>query len=418
MREKRILFVHQNYPGQFKHLAPFLVEQGCDVRALRQSKQGGSATQALEKLCGVEIWGWSAKRGTNLNAHPWAQDTETKFIRGEAAAEACEELKRNGWYPDLIVGHPGWGEMLFLKHIWPSTPQIHYLEFHYAANGLDVGFDPEFSDANWRSAARVTAKAGPSLLNLETMDAGLSPTHFQASTYPTWAQQKIQVVHDGINTDHVRPNPNIEIRLTEKGKVLRHGDPVITFVNRTLEPYRGYHRFIRALPEIQKRCPEAITIIVGSDGVSYGAAPKEEGATWKNIFLREVAEELDFSRIVFTGNLEYKQYLGVLQISACHVYLTYPFVLGWSCLEAMAAGCLVVGSATPPVEEVIQSDKNGMLVDFFDQDQLVATITDAITQPSQYGGIRAKARETIIKNYDLKRQCLPVQHQIIRSMLK
>ena len=213
----RVLFIHQNYPGQFRQLAPALVQQGLEVVALRQGP-AENQPPLPQKIQGVKLVGWQAERSTTLTAHPWVHDTETKLIRAEAAAKACEQLHRSGWNPDLVVGHPGWGELLFLRHIWPNVPQLHFLEFHYAAQGLDVGFDPEFPASGWQEAARVTAKAGPGLLNLEAMDRGLSPTQFQASTYPTWAQERIEVIHDGIATSTVRPNPGARVRLGAEGR--------------------------------------------------------------------------------------------------------------------------------------------------------------------------------------------------------
>lgn len=306
--------------------------------------------------------------------------------------------------------------MLFLKHLWSDVPQLHFLDFHYAAQGLDVGFDPEFPTTGWQASARVTAKTGPSLINIENMDAGLSPTKFQTSTYPEWVQNRIRVIHDGINTQHIAPDPNARLKIKAGGKVLKYGGEMITFVNRNLEPYRGYHRFIRALPAIQKAYPNAITIIVDGNGVSYGeAAPN--GMSWKNIFLEEVSRDLDLSRIIFAGTVAYETYLAILRVSSCHVYFSYPFVLGWSCLEAMACGALVVGSATAPVEEVITKDINGCIVDFFDQDALVATVIQALKKPERFSHIRKNARKTIVDNYDLNTKCLPEQIDLIQGLV-
>lgn len=410
----RILFVHQNYPGQFRHLAPALALQGCEVVGLRQG-QVGNQPPLPTHIQDVKLVGWQAERVTTLTAHPWVHDTETKLIRAEAAAKACEQLQRNGWNPDLVVGHPGWGELLFLRHIWPNVPQLHFLEFHYAAQGLDVGFDPEFPASSWQETARVTAKAGPSLLSLTVMDRGLSPTHFQASTYPTWVQDRIDVIHDGIDTNNIAPNPGACLRLGAGGLNLKPGDPVISFVNRNLEPYRGYHRFMRALPEIQKACPKAITVIVGGDGTSYGAAAPI-GTSWKQLFLDEVKGELDMNRIFFTGPVDYRIYLTLLQVSACHIYFSYPFVLGWSCLEAMAAGALVVGSATSPVQEAIEDGRNGLLVDFFDQQSLVSCVAKVLNYPHLFMKIRQSARTSIVHKYDLNHICLPKQLRLANGM--
>ncbi len=397
----RILFVHQNFPGQFGTLAAELAARGHEVKALRHATK-----QPPKAIAGVELHGWTSQRGTTAQAHAWVQDMETKIIRGEASARTAERLQQTGWRPDRIIGHPGWGEMLFLQHIWPDVPQLHYLEFHYAEAGLDVGFDPEFPADDWPAKARITAKKAANLLNLQSMTSGLSPTHFQASTYPAWAREKIQVIHDGIDTEAVKPDPGARLQLGSAGPSLSAGDPVITFVNRHLEPYRGFHRFLRALPEIQRHCPDAVTVIVGTEGSGYGG-PAPQGRSWKQLLLEEVGGQLNLAKVHFTGSLPYPAYLRLLQVSACHVYFTYPFVLGWSCLEAMAAGCLVVGSATAPVQEVIRNGVEGLLVPFFEQAALVEAVVGALQQPEEQLSLRAAARERVITHYDLRSQCLP-----------
>lgn len=413
---QRLLFIHQNFPGQFKHLAPALKRQGFDIKALLYRKQEAAAPAAIH---GIPVHTWTPKRGTTAEAHPWALDYETKMIRGQCVAELADRLRQQEWNPDLIIGHPGWGELLFLKQIWPMVPQLHFLEFFYQARGLDVGFDPEFSTTSrWEDQARVQSKCAAALMSLEEMDAGLSPTRFQAGTYPQWCQNRIHVIHDGIDTNHLKPDPTASLSLSTSSQQIQltAQDPVLTFVNRNLEPYRGYHRFMRALPEIQKRCPDLITIIVGGDGVSYGAAASS-GLTWKQIYLDEVAERLQLDRVFFVGNTCYKDYQQLLQISSCHVYFTYPFVLGWSCLEAMSIGCVVIGSDTEPVREVIQHNKNGLLVNFFDQDALIRAVTDVIASPERFEKIREQARASVVADYDLNKHCLPSQMELVDSLI-
>lgn len=412
---QRLLFVHQSFPGQFKYLAPALKQRGFDVKALLHHSQPGAAPTAIY---GIPVHTWTPQRGTTTQAHPWALDYETKLIRGQCVAELADRLRQQNWQPDLIIGHPGWGELLFLKQIWPLVPQLHFLEFFYQARGLDVGYDPEFSATScWQDQARVQSKCAAALMSLEEMDAGLSPTRFQASTYPYWCQQKIHVIHDGIDTSLLRPNPTASLNLSGAHPIqLTARDTVLTFVNRNLEPYRGYHRFMRALPEIQRRCPDLVTVIVGGDGVSYGAAAPA-GHTWKQIYLDKVAGDLDLQRVFFVGNLSYTKYQHLLQISCCHVYFTYPFVLGWSCLEALSTGCIVIGSDTEPVREVIEHNKNGLLVDFFDQDALIESVVDVVTHPQNFSQIRELARESVVAGYDLQSHCLPAQIELVDSLL-
>ncbi|MFI5326032.1 MAG: glycosyltransferase [Candidatus Rokuibacteriota bacterium] len=400
-----LLFVHQNFPGQFKYLAPHLAAAGHRVHALTIEGRGAP---------GVHVHRYKPGRGTSRETHAWTQDFETKVIRGEACAMAAERLKKQGFTPDLIVANPGWGESLFLPDVWPGTPLLALIEFYYAAHGLDFDFDPEFYVPDLAHDAKLRAKNAHLLMTLEDMTWGLSPTHFQRSTVPDAYQDRVSVVFDGIDTGVVRPDP--AATLTLRGRELRPGAEVVTFVNRNLEPYRGYHVFMRALPEILRRRPQAVALIVGNDQVSYG--PAAPSSTWKQIFLDEVKSRLDLSRVHFLGWLPYEKYLRVLQLSACHVYLTYPFVLGWSCVEAMSAGCLVVGSATAPVEEVVDHEKNGLLVDFADVDALTDTVVEGLAHPKRHAALRAAARRTVLERYDLATACLPEQVKLIETLAR
>jgi glycosyltransferase involved in cell wall biosynthesis len=353
-------------------------------------------------------------RATSRATHPWAQEFETKVIRGEACAAAALQLKAQGFTPQVILANPGWGESLFLKDVWPGAKMLALIEFFYSARGTDFDFDPEFHREDLARSARLRAKNAHLLLALADMDWGVCPTEFQRSTVPPEYRARTSVIFDGIDTNTVRPDPGAWVKVN--GRTFRAGDEVITFVNRNLEPYRGYHVFMRALPGILRRRPNATVLIVGGDGVSYGASAPE-GKTWKGIFLDEVKDRLDASRVFFLGRLAYADYLRVLQVSACHVYLTYPFVLGWSCVEALAAGALVVGSRTPPVEEAIRHGENGLLVDFFDRDGLADAVVECLADAGRCAPLRAKARATAIERYDLATVCLPQQVRLVTELV-
>ena len=401
-----ILFIHQNFPGQFKHLAPALVRQGHNVVAMPLTMQEAQPSV----WNGVRVVPYPVSRGTSPNIHPWVGDFESKVIRGQACFEAALQLKASGFTPQVIIAHHGWGESLFLKDVWPQARLGIYCEFHYQPHGADVGFDAEFPPANASDVCRVRLKNTNNLLHFETADAGLSPTHWQASTFPESFQRRITVVHDGIDTQAVAPNPAVSLTLGGTLALTRQ-DEVITFVNRNLEPYRGYHTFMRALPEILKRRPNARVLIVGGDGVSYGARPPQ-GQTWKDIFASEVRPEIsaaEWSRVHFLGTIAYAHFLALLQLSSVHVYLTYPFVLSWSLLEAMSAGCAVVASDTQPLKEAIVQGQTGRLVNFFDARGLAAEVCTLLDDPLQRQRLGAQARIFARSNYDLQTVCLPRQ---------
>ncbi len=259
------------------------------------------------------------------------------------------------------------------------------------------------------------------MLHEEIADAGISPTAWQAGTYPQPFRNKISVIHDGIDTGIVVPDSSARMRLNSAGGEvsITGNDEVITFVNRNLEPYRGYHIFMRVLPELLRRRPKARVMIVGGSNVSYGAKPPD-GKTWKQIFSDEVRgriSDADWSRVHFLGNIRYEYFLTLLQLSTVHVYLTYPFVLSWSLLEAMSAGCAIVGSDTAPVREVVQNGETGILVDFFDRSALVEGVCTLLDDPKRREILGKAARAFAIERYDLHTVCLPRQIEWIGELV-
>ncbi len=391
--------MHQNFPGQFLHLAPELQRRGHDCLALTDSNNKRASTIPVVRY-----------RHEAAAVDPAATRLGRNYTlmsdRGVTVARAACQLRDEKEYvPDVIIGHSGWGETLFLKEVWPKARLIVYAEFYYRGRGADVGFDPEFNPPNFDQVMIAQARGaylGQALLHA---DAGISPTNWQAGSYPAPLRQMIEVIHDGVDTSLMRPDPNASFVLPN-GKHLRAGDEVLTFVNRNLEPYRGYHIFMRALPDILAARPDAQVVIIGGDEVSYGAAPKGEKG-WKDTFLNQVRGRIDHARVHFLGRVPYDQFTAVMQISRVHAYLTYPFVLSWSMLEAMSAGALIVGSRTAPVEEVIQHGKNGVLVDFFDVPAWAKALIHALANPKTYDRHRKAARQTILDRYDLRCKSLP-----------
>jgi glycosyltransferase involved in cell wall biosynthesis len=405
----KILFVHQNFPGQFKHLAPALAGTGGhEVTAMTMQRPSALSWQ------GVRLVPYSAARGSTQGVHPWVGDFETKTIRGEACFRAALKLRAEGYEPDVIVAHHGWGESLFLKEVWPRAKLGIYCEFFYRRMGADTGFDPEFASEDEGDVCRLRLKNLNNLLHFQMADAGLSPTHWQASTFPDPFRQQITVVHDGIDTDVLTPNPRVSLGLrTSDGRqlTLTRADEVVTFVNRNLEPYRGFHVFMRALPELLRRRPKARVLIVGGNDVSYGARPPG-GQTWKDIFIAEVRKSIPdehWARVHFLGLVPHNLFTALQQLSSVHVYLTYPFVLSWSLLEAMSCGCAIVASDTQPLREAIEHDHTGRLVDFFDGQALVREICDLLDRPTERARLGNAARDFARHRYDLKTVCLPGQ---------
>jgi len=267
-----------------------------------------------------------------------------------------------------------------------------------------VGFDPEFPAIGADGNVALQLKNAATLLALSECDVGMAPTAWQRGTFPEIFRSKIEVLHEGIDTEAVKPAPDASFGLPS-GRRLTAKDEVVTFAARNLEPLRGYHIFMRALPRIMAERPNAEIVIIGGYGTSYGAPPPP-GSTWKQIFLDEVAARIDIRRVHFCGHLPHQDYLRALQISSAHTYLTYPFTLSWSLLEAMSAGCVVIGSDTAPLYDVINK-RNGILVPFFDIERLADRIVDVLAHPDRFHDMRTAARQTIVENYDLAQKCLP-----------
>jgi len=398
-----ILFIHQNFPGQYRALAPTMQRKGHKVMVM--------STRKDMHLMGIANISYQNGRSSSQQIHPWLQTTESAIIRGESVARSLEQLVRNGFVPDVIVGHAGWGEMQFIRQVTPHARIVSFCEYFYNGKGSDVDFDPEFpptEDPMLRCHARNLHLTSA----LVDSDVGVSPTHWQADQFPTFLRQKIEVVHDGIETHRLTPDEGAWIKLGRDNIRAQRGDEIITFINRNLEPMRGYHSFMRALPYILEARPKARVILLGGNEVSYGPAPASGGG-YKAQFLREVQDRIDLSRVHFVGQVPYNIMVNMLRVSDAHVYLTVPFVLSWSMLEAMSLGCCVIGSATPPVQEVIEHGKNGLLVDFFNPEQIARQVCEVLARPQDYQDIRRAARQTVVDRYDFQNVCLPQHERII-----
>lgn len=410
-----ILFIHQNFPCQFRAMAPELVRLGHNVAAIRPLNSEETAWQ------GVQLYPYTLDRGSSPGIHPWVGDLESATIRGEACFRKALELRERHFEPDLIIAHPGWGESLFMKEVWPKAKLGIYCEFYYQPYGADTGFDPEFPAKYPDDLCRLRLKNLTHKLHFEVADAGISPTCWQASTFPQPFREKITVVHDGIDTETLAPFPDASLTLALRGGgtlVLTRRDEVVTFVNRNLEPTRGYHVFMRALPEILRRRPKARVLIVGGDDVSYGARP-ENGKAWKDIFIDEVRPQIpddDWARVHFVGNIPHVHFPPLLQISTVHVYFTYPFVLSWSLMEAMSCGCAIVASDTQPLREVIRHDETGRLVGFFDVPALSEAVCELLDDAPARARLGSAARQFVVENYDLRTVCLPRQMAWVDSL--
>lgn len=405
----RLLFIHQNLPGQYRNIISSLANSNkYEIACIGESHN----ILRWEGIKGVRLHGYtpSVKRE---GAHRYVLGFENHILRGQAVAVTATELKKSGFIPDVTCVHSGWGEGLYLKDVFPETKVLMYCEFYYNLRDSDFTFgmkrEPSLEESGFLRTRNATQA-----LSFMSADHGISPTLWQKSCYPPPISDRISVVHEGIATEKIRPNPAAYLTLSS-GITLRAGDKIVTFINRNLEPYRGFHIFMKAIPQIQKQHPDAHFLIVGADGRGYGkVAPA--GTTYRSLYCNEMKDKIDWSKIHFMGTVPHANLITLYQISAAHVYLTYPFVLSWSALEAMSAECLMIGSKTAPVEEVITHEKNGLLVDFFSPEEVANTVSIALSKGEKIENIRKQARRTIQENFDFNSVCLPKQIQIISAL--
>lgn len=383
-----VLFVHNNFPGQFRSLSEALVSRGVRCMAI-----GASSSPGVD---GVPIGRYALQRGTTPGAFPLAIRAEADLLRGYDALRVGHALKDAGFEPAVIVGHPGWGETVFLDELWPDAKRVMFAEFFYRGRGLDIDFDQEFLKTTEEAVVRGKAKNAVMALALTDADVIVTPTEFQASVLPPVFRPLVRVIHEGIDTHAIRPGPAQAFELPD-GRTIAPGTPVITHVNNHLEPLRGLHIFARALPRLMAEVPDAQVLVFGADAKRpYGGSPPD-GRTWREVVFEGL--EVDPSRLHFLGRAPHEQMLAALRLSTAHVYYSYPFVLSWSLIEAMASGCYIIGSDTPPLHDAIEDRVNGRLLPFFDVDALTNAMIDACRDPQASAPLRTAARETAVAKF-------------------
>lgn len=405
----KFLFIHQNFPGQYVHLVRHLAAQPAhQVYFITQPN--------CVAMTGVRKLTYPKDERSGVNCHAYSVEFDRAIYAASQVADLCRELRDRGFQPDLVIGHSGWGETLFVKDIFPNVPLLANFEFYYHYRGVDVGFDPEFASI-FQDPSRLRARNATNLLAFEGCDWGHSATQWQRNLYPSAMRARITAIHEGIDTNVVRPNADATFRIPGSPRTFTQRDEVVTYVARNLEPYRGFHVFMRSLPEILRRRKRAQVVIAGGNGVSYGMPPPPR-SSFRETMLHELSTKLDLSRVHFVGRLDYHDYLSLLQVSSAHVYLTYPFVLSWSFIEAMASGCLIVGSRTAPVLEVLRDGVNGLSVDFFSHKDLADRIIDVLEHLTDTQPLRKAARATAVRYFDLEQVLLPRWQGLMNDLIR
>ncbi len=406
----KLLFVHQNMPGQYREFVQWLAEtRQHDIMFLTQRKQPPT-------FRGVRTVIYNTHHVAAEDAYGLVKTWESAAGSGFGAAMAARGLQqKEGYTPDIIIGHVGWGELTFMKEIWPDVPVIGFFEYYYSVTGGPVGFDPE-SPVSDHAPFIMQAHNTVPLVNIERVDLGQCPTEWQKNRFPTSFHDKMYVCHDGIRTDTLLPNPDVTLSLGRLDRPLTRDDEIVTYVSRNLETTRGYHQFMRALPDIMARRPNARILVVGGNDTSYGGKSKHPNGL-RGQMEAEVGDRVDWDRVHFLGQVPYEDYQKLIQISRCHIYLTMPFVLSWSLLESMSMQATIVASDVAPVREAITHGETGMLVDFFDPAALAAQVVDVLAKPDEYAHLGPNARAHVVEHYDFEKVCLPEHIRQINALV-
>lgn len=405
----KLLFVHQNMPGQYRELVQWLAAQGGhEIVFLTQRKKH-------PQIEGVRTVVYQTHHKAGDDAYGLSKTWETAAGNGFGAVTALAKIVKAGFTPDIVIGHVGWGEMSFFREVLPDTPMIGFFEYFYSVNGGPVGFDRDAPVSDHAPFIMHGHNVVP-LVNIEAVDLGHSPTFWQRDRFPASFHDKIYVCHDGIRTDKLVPNKKAKVTLGRLGRPLTANDEIVTYMARNLETTRGFHQFMRALPHIQKARPNARILVIGGNDVSYGGKSKHPGGL-RGQMEAEVGHLLDWDRLHFLGQVPYGDYQKIIQISSCHIYLTMPFVLSWSLLETMAMGATIVASDVAPVREAMAHGETGLLVDFFDPEALAAQVVEVLERPKDFAHLGAAARQHVIDTYDFLDVCLPEHIRQINGLL-
>lgn len=396
----KFLFVHQNMPGQYREVVQWLGASGeHDIIFLTQRKE-------YPKIPGVDVVRYSTHHVAKKDAYGLSKVWENATGAGFGAAAAAQKLRdETGFQPDIIIGHTGWGELLFLRQVWPETPILGLFEYFYNASGGSVGFDPE-EPMSEHAPFLLEARNAVPYASLHHVDRGIVPTDWQFSRFPKGFRDKLHVLHDGIRTDRLKPDRSVRVRLGRMDRDLTHEDEIVTYVARNMERTRGFHQFMRALPKILDERPNARVIAIGGNETSYGQSSKHPGGL-RGEMEDEVGHLVDWNRVHFVGRVPYAEFCRLLQLSRCHIYLTMPFVLSWSLLEAMSMQATIVASDVAPVREVMTHEKTGLLVDFFDPEALADQVIAVLNNPPKFAHLGPEARQHIVENYDFLTRSLP-----------
>jgi len=387
-----VVFIHQNFPAQFGHVAAYLARRRGFRSTFVSQHPPGNAD-------GIERLQYHLKSGARAENHYCSRSFENAIWHSHAIYEALES--RPDIRPDLIVAHSGFLSTVFLRELYDCA-LVNYFEYYYRTQGADMDFRPDFPYPAM-NRLRARARNANLLLDLEDCDAGYSPTRWQRSLFPGLFQHKIRTIFDGLDTSLWRPLTGLPRRIGDR--VIPDGMRIVTYVSRGMESIRGFDIFMQAARLLCQRRRDVFFVVVGEDRICYGGDEEFTGCkSFKELVLAR--DTYDLSRFLFTGPVPIGTLIQLFALSDLHIYLTVPFVLSWSLLNALACGTTVLASNTAPVREVIEHGKNGLLTEFFDVEGLAAAASQVLDAPQDYKHLGQAGVDMVREHYSLD-VCLP-----------
>ena len=388
------LFIHGNYPAQFRHLAALLTRDPGNRVVFLTARQDA----VKEALPGLEIRTFQCHRKPNPGTHHYLYASEDAVLQGQAVLRELAQLLNGGLQPRVVISHAGMGLGLFVKDLLPQALHVGYFEWFFKPDTTCHLLEQFDLDAKLKTGLRNL----PILQELERCDRAVVPTAWQKSQFPKAYQPKLEVIFDGVDASFFRPKPaslNLEtsdltIHNRDSGEafVLGQGTRVLSYATRGMEPLRGFPEFMRALPPLLKADPHLQVVIAGADRRAYSYDAPSHGGSWKEHLLAELGDCTGLDRILFTGLLNYNDYRLLLWRSTLHCYFTRPYVTSWSLFEAVACGARLavsIGAAT----EGIADPSSVCWVDLDNQDSLTTSLQADLDKPGK--------RASILQGYDL-----------------
>ncbi|HEY0009788.1 MAG TPA: glycosyltransferase [Tepidisphaeraceae bacterium] len=397
-----VLYVHQNFPAQFGHIAGHLVRSlGWQCTFVSETAPG--------RVEGIEKIQYKLAGGATKHNHFCSRTFENTVWHSHAVYEAL--MKRPDIRPDLIVGHSGFGSTLFLRELYPDTPVVNFFEYYYRSHDPDSDMDFR-RDLNWQvpeiKYLRSRCRNAMILLDLQNCQVGYTPTRFQKSRFPQEYNEKIRTIFDGVDravyhghNATLRPPVAQRGPRTIAGVEVPAGTKVVTYVSRGFEAMRGFDIFMKAAKLICQRMDDVIFLVIGTDRIAYGGDESyTQGKSFKQWVLDQ--DDYDLNRIKFIGRVQPDELSRTLAASDLHIYLTVPFVLSWSMMDAMSCGAVVLASDTSPVREMIKDGENGLLADFFSPEDFADKACRVLADPDAHRPLGDAAEKMVQDHYALE----------------